>query len=132
MKLPFLIAAVMAGVLLTPFDSDAQQGPSQLPSPHQPSSPMAERDYSPYRSGSALPNRRIPSLTSPRQDETRPFTPDEAWPKTGPGREPQSPSLPPDKLADEVNKTFQDPGQPSLDGSLKDSGTDMGSAIAPD
>lgn len=93
---------------------------------------MADRDtYSPYR-GSPLPNRRIPSLTSPRLDETRPLTPDEAWPKTGPDREPQVPSIPSDRLDDEVDKTFNAPAQPSIDSPLEGLGADKGPAIGPD
>lgn len=117
MKPKLLMTFIAASVLFTSPPGLAQTGqdglrlPQQRPQqPQQPALPMFDPlTPLPYGGDPPLPNRRIPSLTSPRSDDVHPLTPDDAWPKDELIRRPR-PAIPDRERVGPGDNTFPDPG----------------------
>lgn len=120
MKPLFLLTVAAASVL---FGSAVALAQPVQPLPHEPPrasrSPTDPGTMMPYRDGTALPNRRTPSLTTPQRDEKHPFTPDEAWPKAPDSRTPLPPSLKPGTQDDRAGKIYLDGEQTDPEESIK-------------
>lgn len=113
MKLTFGVTIIVVSIVWGPACVLAQevQDTMPVPVPHSAANPSGHPGLLSPEHDSALPSRRVPSLTPPRSDGDHPILPDEAWPKPPPSDKPAQPSV---KSGTEKNMTDETLLEPAV------------------